>query len=104
MNDIYGPQDERGERHQARQLVGRELEMGRIREFLAAVRTDGGALLVTGEPEAPTDIADSQLPPMLALMSLEIWVALQTCSRGFAGATWSSRDPFKRRLPHPPFY
>ena len=50
MNDIHVPQDERGEGRQARQLVGRELEMGRIRQFLAAVRTDGGALLVTGEP------------------------------------------------------
>ena len=32
------------------QLVGRELEMDRIRTFLADARTDGGALLVTGEP------------------------------------------------------
>ena len=31
MNDIHVPQDERGEGRQARQLVGRELEMGRIR-------------------------------------------------------------------------
>src|SRR6185295_20008594 len=32
------------------QLVGRESEMERIHAFLAAARTDGGALLVTGEP------------------------------------------------------
>jgi len=31
-------------------LVGRESEMERIRAFLAAARTDGEALLVTGEP------------------------------------------------------
>ena len=34
----------------AGQLVGRESEMERIHAFLAAARTDGGALLVTGEP------------------------------------------------------
>ena len=39
-----------GENRQAGQLVGRETEMERIRAFLAAARTDGGALLVTGEP------------------------------------------------------
>jgi DNA-binding CsgD family transcriptional regulator len=43
-----------GERHgngsQASQLVGRESEINRIRAFVAAARTDGGALLVTGEP------------------------------------------------------
>jgi DNA-binding CsgD family transcriptional regulator len=32
------------------QLVGRESELERIHAFLAATRTDGGALLVTGEP------------------------------------------------------
>ncbi len=31
-------------------LVGRDEEMDRLRAFLAAARTDGGALLVTGEP------------------------------------------------------
>lgn len=31
-------------------LIGREPEMDRIRVFLAAARTEGGALLVTGEP------------------------------------------------------
>src|SRR5262245_41146512 len=31
-------------------LIGRESEMERIRAFLATARTDGGALLVTGEP------------------------------------------------------
>ena len=34
----------------AGRLVGRESEMKRIHAFLAAARTDGGALLVTGEP------------------------------------------------------
>ena len=35
---------------EAGDLVGREAEMDRVRAFLAATRTDGGALLVTGEP------------------------------------------------------
>ena len=35
---------------EARNLVGREAELDRLRAFLAAARTDGGALLVTGEP------------------------------------------------------
>ena len=34
----------------AGQLVGREAEMDRINAFLAMARTEGGALLVTGEP------------------------------------------------------
>jgi DNA-binding CsgD family transcriptional regulator len=42
--------ERRGARRQARHLVGRDSEMDRIRTFLAAARTDGGALLVTGEP------------------------------------------------------
>ena len=34
--------------------------MGRIRAFLAAARTDGGALLVTGEPGVgKTDLMDA---------------------------------------------
>jgi hypothetical protein len=45
------PQGERrGESRHAGHLVGRESEMERIRAFLAAARTDGEALLVTGEP------------------------------------------------------
>src|SRR5438128_1325808 len=52
MNDIHAAQH--GERHgdgrQAGQLIGRESEMERIRAFLAAAQTGGGALLVTGEP------------------------------------------------------
>src|SRR5882672_7628108 len=40
----------RGDGRQATQLFGRELEMDRIRSFLAAARSDGAALLVTGEP------------------------------------------------------
>lgn len=51
MSDIHGAQDERqDEGRQANQLVGRESEMGRILAFLSTIRTDGGALLVTGEP------------------------------------------------------
>src|SRR6266850_6046939 len=52
MNDIHAPHHDelRGEGRQADQLVGREAEMERIRAFLAAARTDGEALLVTGEP------------------------------------------------------
>ncbi len=52
MNETDGPtRDERqGDGRGAGQLIGREPEMGRIREFLAAARTGGGALLVTGEP------------------------------------------------------
>src|SRR6266850_180089 len=52
MNDIHAPHHDelRGEGRQAGQLVGREAEMERIRAFLAAARTDGTALLVTGEP------------------------------------------------------
>lgn len=52
MKDIQAPQpDERpGDGRPAGHLVGRESEMDRIRGFLAAARTDGEALLVTGEP------------------------------------------------------
>src|SRR4029453_11386586 len=42
--------ERRGDSRHAGQLVGRESEMERIRAFLAAVRTDGEALLVTGKP------------------------------------------------------
>jgi len=51
MKDIHPPrQDEsRAAGRQARELVGRAPEMVRIRAFLAAAGTDGGALLVTGE-------------------------------------------------------
>jgi DNA-binding CsgD family transcriptional regulator len=42
--------DRRGAKRRTRQLVGRDSEMDRIHTFLAAARTDGGALLVTGEP------------------------------------------------------
>lgn len=49
MNDDDAPP--KGERQgELRHLVGRESEMERIRTFLAAARTDGEALLVTGEP------------------------------------------------------
>jgi DNA-binding CsgD family transcriptional regulator len=51
MSDTYAPRhDERGDSHLAGQLIGRESEMERIRAFLAAAKTDGGALLVTGDP------------------------------------------------------
>ena len=52
MSDSNAPQHEgrHGDARRAGHLVGRESEMERIRAFLAAARTDGGALLVTGEP------------------------------------------------------
>ena len=52
MIDLHPPQhDERhGDGHQARPLVGRAPELDRIGAFLANARTDGGALIVTGEP------------------------------------------------------
>lgn len=52
MTGIRVPQlDERqGDGRQAADLVGREAEVDRIRAFVATARTDGGALLVTGEP------------------------------------------------------
>jgi DNA-binding CsgD family transcriptional regulator len=52
MIDIDAPQrDERpGDGRQGAVLLGRESELDRIRAFLATARTDGGALLVTGEP------------------------------------------------------
>src|SRR6185503_4794653 len=52
MTDVYAVQREErpADGRQAGQLVGRDSEMERIRAFLAAARTDGGALLVTGEP------------------------------------------------------
>jgi DNA-binding CsgD family transcriptional regulator len=53
MNEIHAlpTRDERQveSRHPGR-LVGREAEMDRIRTFLASARTNGGALLMTGEP------------------------------------------------------
>jgi DNA-binding CsgD family transcriptional regulator/tetratricopeptide (TPR) repeat protein len=54
MNDIDGPHhDERlGDGRRAGQLIGRETEMDRIRRFLTTTRTEGGALLITGEPGA----------------------------------------------------
>ena len=47
MNDSVGQQYRGG---RADQLIGREPEMDRIRLFLATATTEGGALLVTGEP------------------------------------------------------
>jgi DNA-binding CsgD family transcriptional regulator len=52
LTDIHGPQlDERpgGERPAGR-LVGRDAEVARLRAFVAAARTNGGAMLLTGEP------------------------------------------------------
>src|SRR5262245_23901759 len=56
----YGREDSKVPEHferlsqdgHAGQLVGRDSEMERIHAFLAAARTEGGALLVTGEPGA----------------------------------------------------
>jgi len=52
MNDMHAPQhdERRRDGQQGGELVGRELEMDRIGAFLAAARTAGGTLLVTGEP------------------------------------------------------
>ena len=52
MTGIRVPQlDERqGDGRQAAVLVGREAEVDRVRAFVATARTDGGALLETGEP------------------------------------------------------
>ncbi len=52
MNDSPPPQHGQGREDGRRigRLVGRDEQMDRIRAFLAAARTDGGALLVTGEP------------------------------------------------------
>jgi DNA-binding CsgD family transcriptional regulator len=52
LNDIRVSQNDerRGDARQAAELVGRDSEIDRIHSFLAAARTDGGALLVTGEP------------------------------------------------------
>ena len=52
MNDIHAAQhgERRGGGRQAGHLIGREAEMDRVRTFLTTARTDGGALLVTGEP------------------------------------------------------
>src|SRR5262245_62658754 len=52
MNDGRVPEhnEPRSHSRHAGRLVGRDPEMDRIRAFLATARTDGGALLVTGEP------------------------------------------------------
>jgi len=52
MNDDDTPPhgERRGDSRHAGHLVGRESEIERIRAFLAAARTDGEVLLVTGEP------------------------------------------------------
>src|SRR5262245_40800428 len=47
MIDNHSPR--RDERRGRARLVGRESEVERIRDFVAAARTDGGALLLTGE-------------------------------------------------------
>src|SRR6266566_4827217 len=53
MSNIQAAQQD-GRRGDGRQtavdLVGRDAEIDRIRSFIFAARTDGGALLVTGEP------------------------------------------------------
>jgi DNA-binding CsgD family transcriptional regulator len=52
MSDIDAPEhgEPYGDGRRAGQLIGRELEMDRVRSFLATARREGGALLVTGEP------------------------------------------------------
>jgi hypothetical protein len=50
MNVTHLTHDDRpGDGRPTRQLVGREAELDRIDAFLATARTDGGALLETGE-------------------------------------------------------
>ena len=75
MNDDDAPpQGERqGELRHAGHLVGRESEMERIRAFLAAARTDGEALLVTGEPGVGKTVlldAASEAAPALGMRIL----------------------------------
>jgi transcriptional regulator with AAA-type ATPase domain len=52
MNSTHGPQHDqrRGDGRPAGHLIGREAQMDRLRAFLATPRTDGEAMLVTGEP------------------------------------------------------
>ena len=50
MTDALQHEALQGEGRHTTFLVGRESEMDRIRVFLATARTDGGTLLVTGEP------------------------------------------------------
>ncbi|MCA1846260.1 MAG: ATP-binding protein, partial [Actinobacteria bacterium] len=52
MSDIDVPEhgEPQGDGGRADQLIGREPEMDRLRAFLAMARTEGAALLVTGEP------------------------------------------------------
>lgn len=44
------PNERLGDRRPAGRLVGRDREIDRLEAFVASARTDGGALLVTGEP------------------------------------------------------
>lgn len=51
MNDIEAPLDaQHRDEFRSGQLIGRQAEVERIGAFLATARTEGGALLVTGEP------------------------------------------------------
>src|SRR5688572_10452076 len=50
MNDRQEWHQPRPDDSRIGQLVGRHVEMERIGEFLSATQSDGGALLVTGEP------------------------------------------------------
>jgi DNA-binding CsgD family transcriptional regulator len=47
---IPPPDDQQGDLRPAGHLIGRAAEMDRLDAFIAAARTGGGALLVTGEP------------------------------------------------------
>src|SRR5215471_18617306 len=74
MNDIDAPQHDgrRGEGRQGSQLVGREAEMDRVRAFLATARTDGGALLVTGEPGVGKTVLLNAASEMASAASIRI--------------------------------
>jgi hypothetical protein len=66
MIDTPAPQrDERqGDGRPARQRLGREAEVDRLRSFHATPGTHGGALLVTGEPGVgKTEIFRSEAGP-----------------------------------------
>ena len=64
---------------EARDLLGREAEMDRVRAFLATARTDGGTLLVTGEPgvgktvllDAASDVASAAGTQILRAAGVE---------------------------------
>jgi hypothetical protein len=54
-----------GDGRPAGQLVGRDADIGRLRAFVDAARTDGGALLLTGEP----GVGKTELPNAASAMA-----------------------------------